>query len=60
MVSKNVIYDSTNRTFGIYSENFALIGTRTVTVTGYFIDYPQITAGPKSTTMTIVNPCLTP
>ena len=60
MDGENVIYNLSTRTFGIYSENFALIGTKTVTVTGYFADYPQITAGPTSTTMTIVNPCLTP
>ena len=60
ITSRNVVYNSNTRTFGIYSENFALIGTKTVTVFAYFTDYPQITAGPTSTTMTIVNPCLTP
>ena len=30
--SRNVVYNSNIRTIGIYSENFALIGTRTVTV----------------------------
>jgi hypothetical protein len=44
----NVVYSSNDRTFGIYSEDFALIGMRSVTVSASLTDYPTIFAGPES------------
>ena len=47
-------------TFGIYSEDFALIGMRTVTVSASLADYPTIISGPESVQIEIVDPCLNP
>ena len=55
-------YDTATQTFDIYSEDFALLGTRTITVAASLTTYPvTVTATPDaSTTIEIINPCLDP
>ena len=38
----NMVYHQSNRTFGLYSEDFSLIGTRTVTLGASLSLYPAI------------------
>ena len=55
-------YDTSLLTFDIYSENFALLGDRTFSVTAYLTNYP-VTVSSKpdaSQTIKIINPCLNP
>ena len=55
-------YDTATRTFDIYSEDTALIGSRTITVAAYITNY-TVTASPTpdaSTTIEIIDPCLDP
>ena len=55
-------YDTTSRTFDIYSEDTALIGDRTFTVAAFLSDYSVTkTATPDaSSTIEIIDPCLDP
>ena len=55
-------YDSVTRTFEIYSEDFDLIGPRTIEVRGFLKDYPSMRAElPNLTTsIEILDPCPTP
>ena len=55
-------YDSATRTFDIYSEDFDLLGTRTIKVAAYLTSYPVIkTSTPDAeTTIEITDPCLDP
>ena len=55
-----VAYDSSINTFTIYSEDFALIGTHTITVSAKLTNYPVIvTFEPLSTQIQIIDPCPT-
>ena len=38
----SLVYHQTNRTFGIYSEDMGLIGSRTIELQAYLTDYPTI------------------
>ena len=54
-------YDTATRIFTIYSEDFILVGTRSISVEAYLNDYSQETrAAPVTTTIEIINPCLDP
>lgn len=54
-------YYSQNRTFAIYSEDTALIGMTTVTVSAFLTDYPMIvSAVPETAQIEIIDPCLDP
>ena len=39
----NMVYHQSNQTFGMYSQDFGLLGTTTLTMSGYLTDYPMIT-----------------
>ena len=61
-LSNGMSYDTSSLTFDIYSENFALLGDRTITVAAYLTNYP-VTGSSKpdaSQTIKIINPCLNP
>lgn len=55
-------YDTTTRTFEMYSEQMALLGTRSIAIQGYFRDYMHIKSAPPDleTTIEILDPCLRP
>ena len=56
-----VAYNASINTFKIYSEDLALIGTHTVTVSAKLTTYPVIvTAAPISTQIQIIDPCIDP
>ena len=56
-----VAYDSSINTFTIYSEDFALIGTHTITISAKLSTYPFIvTLTPLSTQIQIIDPCIDP
>ena len=60
--STGMAYDTMSLMFEIYSENFALLGDRNITVAAYLTNYP-VTASSKpdaSQTIKIINPCLNP
>ena len=55
-------YDTLSKRFSIYSEDFSLLGDRTITVRAFLTEYPVTeTAFPnQSTTIEIIDPCLDP
>ena len=55
-------YDTATQIFDIYSEDFGLLGTRTITVMAYLTTYPvtQTATPDAATTIEIINPCLDP
>ena len=55
-------YDTRTQTFEIYSEDFTLIGDKTITVAAFLTNYPVMkTATPDALTkIEIINPCLNP
>ena len=54
-------YAAVTNEFAIYSEDFGLLGPRTITVQTYFVEYVAITSGPsEETVITIIDPCLDP
>ena len=54
-------YDTATRTFTIYSEDFDLLGMRSIAVEAYLTGYAiTTTAAPVTTTIEIINPCLDP
>ena len=52
-------YDTATNTFDIYSEDFALLGDRTITVAASLTDYAvtKTSTPDASTTIEISNPC---
>jgi len=55
-------YNTATRTFEIYSEDFSLLGDRTITLAAFLTNYP-ITKSPlpdAPTTIKLLNPCLNP
>ena len=61
-MSSPMRYDTLTRTFEIYSEDFDLIGTRSIEARGHFREYPTVmTDLPNvTTTIDILDPCLMP
>ena len=54
-------YDGATNTFSIYSEDYALLGVREITVEAHLTDYSSImTAVPLTTQITVIDPCLDP
>ena len=51
----NMVYHQTNQTFGIYSTDFGLLGTTTLTMSGYLTDYPMITTVDGEAPQTNIN-----
>ena len=61
-MSSPMRYDTLTRTFEIYSEDFDLIGTRSIEVRGHFREYPTVMSDlpNETTTIDILDPCLMP
>ena len=55
-------YDTTNRTFKIYSEDYSLIGPHAITLGAFLTDYSMTKTAPQAvtTTIEIVDPCIDP
>ena len=55
-------YDTATRMFTIYSEDFSLLGDRTITVKAFLTEYivTFYYAPKETTTIEILNPCLDP
>ena len=54
-------YDTATRTFNVYSEDFGLLGTKSITVTAQLTTYKSTATTPEvSTTIEIIDPCLDP
>ena len=55
-------YDTADRTFDTYSEDFAILGTRKITVAAYLTSHPvtKTTTPDAETNIEIINPCLDP
>lgn len=61
-LSSPMVYDTTSRTYSIYSEEFGLIGSHTFTLEGFLTDYPVTATATQALTSTIVivDPCIDP
>ena len=51
--SSPVSFDTSTRTFEIYSEDFNLVGLRTIEVKGFLRDYPVLTSAIPNLTTSI-------
>ena len=63
LTSDPMTYDTTTRTFSLYSEDFNLLGMQPITVQAYFEmpDYQSVNSGaPVQTEIEIKDPCIDP
>ena len=61
-VSQPLQYDTSTRTFTLYSEDFSLIGTHVYTLQAHLTSYITTATAIKAetSTITIIDPCLVP
>ena len=60
-LTQPVSYSSDSRSFSVYSEDFSLVGTHSISLRAHLSDYAAVvTTSTETTTIEVIDPCLNP